>query len=234
MKTNIILSSASRELFGVKIRQQTKSYFLCLSDLQHAYAIARETHGWSDKRLNDIFSSESNMERVYYLLKKSEIIRTDFTAFMEAAKEKGLTKLLKSIGLFTTKGKGDSRVTYCDPHIWVLVAMEMNPMVYAEVVSWLTDRLILNRIDSGDMYKDLSKAASKFLDVDYKVLAKAMNHIVFGRHENEIRNTGTEEQLKELHKLESNLCFLIDTGLIGSFSELRDQLVKLWQAKQLI
>ena len=124
------------------------------------------------------------------------------------------------------------RSTYCNPYIWVLIAMEMNPVLYAEVVTWLTDKLIINRIEAGDMYKDLSKAVAKFPNTDYGNLAKALNHTVFGRHEVGIRNTGTEQQLKELHKIESNLAFSIDAGFIRSFSDLMAHIRKIWIKKQ--
>lgn len=225
-------------MFGVKIRQETKTHFMNLSDLQSAYNTAREINGWSSRTIDDVLASKQNHERIFYLLSENslrdndEFIKPGILGFMERVKKEGISKVLKGFEVYQTRGRGENKSVYCDPYLWVLVAMEMNPMIYAKVVTWLTDSLIMHRIDSGDMYKDLSKSASRFIDVDYKVLAKAMNHIVFGRHENEIRNTGTEQQLRELHKLESNLCFLIDTGLINSFAELRDQLVRIWNDKQ--
>lgn len=56
--------------------------------------------------------------------------------------------------------------------------MEMNPKLYALVIDWLTDSLIINRIEVGNTYNIISRAASKFKDVDYVVIAKALNHIV--------------------------------------------------------
>ena len=46
-----------------------------------------------------------------------------------------------------------NRSTWCNPYLWVLVAMEMNPELYAKVVVWLTDKLIINRIEAGNFYK---------------------------------------------------------------------------------
>ena len=37
MKTDVILSSTDRELFGITIRQNTKEQFLSVTDLQNAY-----------------------------------------------------------------------------------------------------------------------------------------------------------------------------------------------------
>jgi hypothetical protein len=231
MKTNVTLSSQSRDLFGITIRQETKTGFLNLSDLQDAYATARSLHGWSDKRVSDILASVNNAERAYYILEKQGFIKTGFPAFMEMVKKDGLTKVLKSINCYVTRGRRADKSTSCNPYIWVLIAMEMNPMLYGEVVTWLTDKLILNRIEAGNMYKDLSKAVSKFKDVDYASLSKALNHVVFGRHETGIRNTGTEEQLKELERLENNLAFTIDAGFIKSFTALMEYIREIWTKK---
>ena len=231
MKTNVTLTSQSRELFGITIRQETKTGFLNLTDLQNAYAVARSLHGWSDKRVNDILSSESNAERIYYILHQQQIIKTDFPAFMEMVHKNGLLKVLKSLNCYVTRGRGENRTTSCNGYVWVLIAMEMNPMLYGIVVSWLADKLILNRIGAGDMYKDLSRACAKFRDTDYQNIARALNHVVFGRHESGIRNSGTEDQLNELHRLESNLAFSIDAGFIKSFPELMENIREIWRKK---
>ncbi len=83
MKSNIILESRDRILFGITIRQDTKMEFLSLSDLQEAYTIARLKNGWSDRRINDILSSNVSSERVYYILKERNFIETGISAFLE-------------------------------------------------------------------------------------------------------------------------------------------------------
>lgn len=231
MKTNVTLMSRSRNLFGITIRQETKTSFLSLTDLQTAYAELRKTNGLSDRRVTDILGSSANAERVYFILKKRDSIKTDFPAFMESVESKGLTTVLKENNYYITKGRGENKSTLCDPYIWALIAMEMNPMLYAEVITWLTDKLILNRIDAGDMYRDLSAAVSRFNNVDYSRLAQALNHIVFGKHETGIRNKGTESELSELHLLESNLAFSINSEFLTSFEEVMSHLRKVWSKK---
>jgi len=231
MKTNITLLSQSRELFGVKIRQETQNSFLNVSDLQNAYNIARVKFGWSEKRIDHILPQTENRERVYFILKETESINVDFHTFMEACETKGFYKYLKELRVYKTSGRGANKSTSCNPYIWGLIAMELNPQIYAKIVVWFTDRLILNRIEAGEMYKDLTKSVSKFPNSDFGNLAKALNHIVFGRHANSIRNTATEEQLKELHRMESNLAFSIDAGFIKSFPELMEHIRGLWRKK---
>lgn len=213
------------------IRQETKTGHLNLSDLQVAYSIARSKHGWSDKRVSDILSSSANAERIYYILAKQEIIKTTFPAFMEMVEDQGLIKVLKSHDCYVTKGRGENKTTFCNAYVWVLIAMEMNPMLYGNVITWLTDGLILNRIEAGNMFKGLTSAVHKFRDVDYVALAKSLNYVVFKRHETAIRNTGTEAQLKELERLESNLAYSIDTGFIKSFPSLMEHIREIWRKK---
>lgn len=219
MKSNVILNSPSRELFGVNIRQETQTGFLNLSDLQEAYTRARVLNGWSDKEVQQIIQQKENFERVYYILHETKIINLDFNRFMENAENIGILKYLKQMQVYKTTGRGVNKTTWCEPYIWTLIAMELNPALYAKVVIFLTDKLIINRIEAGNFYKGLSKAISKFSNVDYVKIAKALNYKVFGRHETGIRNTATKEQLEKLYQLESNLAFSIDMGFLNSFDE---------------
>lgn len=223
MKSNVIMHSPDRELFGIKIRQETKTGFLNLSDLQEAYTVARVLNSWKDKRIDDILSSKANTERIYYILKERNLINTEFSAFIENCENIGLVKYLKTIGFYKTTGARSTKTTWCDPYIWVLIAMELSPMLYARVVIWLGDKLILNRIEAGNFYKSLSKALGKFKasgqEIDYVKLAKALNHKIFGRHETGIRNLATKEQLQKLYELESNLAFAIDMGFLKKFED---------------
>lgn len=232
MKTNVTLLSQSRALFGITIRQETKTGHLNLSDLDRAYQVARRQFGWSEKgKVQDIIAQKENSERVFYVLKEIGLINSDFSEFMRAVENEGLLKVLKAMGCYKTSGRGSNKTTWCNPYLWVLIAMELNPMLYGKTVVWLTDRLVFNRIEAGNMFKGLTKAIAKFPDVDYANLARALNHIVFGRHESGIRNTGTEEQLRELERLESNLAFSIDSGFIKSFPQLMEHLRGVWYKK---
>lgn len=224
MKTNITLSSQSRQLFGIRIRQETKTGFLNVSDLQEAYNLARIKNAWSEKRVDHILPQIENRERVYYILQETGFINVDFRTFMQMIENQGFYKLLKIIGAYKTTGRGSNKTTFCNPYVWGLIAMELNPQIYAKIVIWFSDHLILNRIEAGDLYKSLSKSVSKFPDADYRALAKSLNHVVFGRHESGIRNFASEDQLVELNRLESNLSFAVDAGLIKSFAELMNHI----------
>jgi len=232
MKTNVILSSQSRLLFDVTIRQQTKTGFLNLSDLELAYASDRIINSRKERgRVQDIIAQKENAERIFFVLKETGIINSDISEFIEMCQEDGMVKTLKKLGVYKVSGARDNKTIWCNPYIWVLVAMELSPTLYAKTVVWLTDRLVFNRIESGEMYKGLTKSVSVFFDVDYPALARALNHVVFGKHETAIRNTGSEEQLHELQRLENNLSFSIDAGFIKSFPALMEQIRDIWRKK---
>ena len=232
MKTNVIVESSSRNLFGQIIRQQTKDGMLNLSDLQEAYTIARVNNGWSDKRVSEILSYTENKERVFYLLEKQGLIKTSLNAFIKDIENQGFARYLKNIGVYKTTGARNTKTTWVNPYIWVLVAMELNPMLYAEVIGWLTDSLIINRIEAGNFYKELSRSVSKFDNVDYVKMAKGLNYCIFGKHETGLRNLATKEELKELERLESRLAFAIDMGYIKSFEELIIELQKVYKLNE--
>lgn len=215
MKTNVTMNSVeSRELYGVTIRQETKDCFLSLTDLQEAYTHARVLNGWSEKNISMMFKAESNIERVYYLLNEQKLIKLSFLSFMDEVKEKGLVKILKELGVYRTTGRGENKQTLCNPYIWVLVAMELNPQLYAKVVMWLTDKLIINRIEACDLNKNLRSAYGRFVNPDYGELNKALNIKVFGHHETGMRNLASEKDLRSLCYLQDSLCFCIKQGYL--------------------
>ena len=132
MKTNQIMVSENRELFGITIRQETKTNMLNLSDLKEAYTHGRVLRGWSDRNITEILSSKYNSERIYHLLNEQTDVKLDFSTFTKSM-SKNPARTLKSLGMYKTTGKADNRSTWCNPYLWVLVAMEMNPELYAKV-----------------------------------------------------------------------------------------------------
>lgn len=231
MKTNIVLSSSDRELFGTTIRQETKTGFLNLSDLRESYTQARVKNGWADKNITEILERES--PTIFYLLERQGIITVDITTFMEKVKNEGFAKYMKSIGAYKTTGARDTKTVWVNPYIFVMIAMELNPLFKANVIGWLTDQLIINRIEAGNFCKALNVSIGKFSPDgnQYMTLAKALNFIVFGKHDVGIRNTGTKEQLKELANIEEKMAFAIDMGYISSFDMLLKELRRMYAVK---
>lgn len=235
MKTNIVLKSdIDRNLFGVVIRQETKTGFLNLSDLGEAYTRARVLNGWANRGdLQQIIALKDNAERIYYLLLERNLINIEISIFMEMVDQKGMVRTLKDLNVYKTTGRGENKTVYCDPYIWTLIAMELNPQLYAKVVTWLTDKLILNRIEAGNMYKGLTKAVSRFQNPDYAGIAKGLNYIIFGKHETGIRNFASAQQLKDLEDLEKFFTGLIDLEFVKTQDELKAEIRKYYERKQL-
>ena len=145
----------------------------------------------------------------------------------------GVVSALKKVGAWKTTGARHTKTTWCDPYLFTLLAMELNPKLYAEVVGWLADQLIINRIEAGNFYKGLTKSIAKFKNVDYVKLAKALNYIVFDRHETGIRNNANQKELKELEQLERNLAYAIDFDFLKTFDEVIEHLRNIWNQKRL-
>lgn len=224
MKTSVTLSSTDRELFGITIRQETKNQMLSISDLQKSYEKARFMHGWSDRRVNDIIGSIDFKERVYYILKERGLVKAEISVFMEMLEKEGVTKSLKGLGVWKTTGRGSNRQVVADPYVWVLIAMEMNPMLYAKVVIWLTDSLVFDRIEAGTEFKPMNAAIKSVIDKpNYPAYAKAINISVFGEHIRGIRNLASSKELKAIAYKEKFIADCINNGMITE----EDQLLKI-------
>lgn len=222
MKTNVVMQSADRNLFGTIIKQNTKDgQSLSVSDLQKSYEVARFQYGWSDRRINDIMKHKDFQERCYHLLNERGLIKATILVFMEMIEKEGIVNMLKGLGVWKTSGRGENKSTYCDPYIWVLLAMELNPLIYAKVVIWLTDSLIFNRILAGTEYTPMTSAIKKAItEPDYREYNIAINKKVFGKHVNGIRNTATQNELFAISDIEKFIAQSINMGIVKNERQL--------------
>lgn len=118
------------------------------------------------------------------------------------------------------KKKGIKTQYWMHPILFIKFAMWINPRFEYFVIKFVYDQLIEYRHNAGDNYKGLTAAAQKLQGVDYSRLAKALNYVIFGKHENGIRQLANQSQLKELTELQQKLAFAIDMGYINSFDGL--------------
>jgi len=219
-----------RPLMGGIVRQHVGSQMLCLSDLANIYEAERVSNGWTEKRLDLFFKNDAEKEYIMELLKLQGVLIDDgIPSFTEHANNKGVISALKSIGQYSTKGRGENRNTFCNPYIFVAVAQWLNPKFRAYVTMWVTDQLILNRIEAGNNFNTLCDAisiniipklssdnAKRFI---YSNFTKLINKKVFGRHEDNLRQIASKDQLNELNRLETKLSTLIEVGYISSYSD---------------
>jgi hypothetical protein len=228
MKTNVILKSESRNLLGVVIRQKTENGFLCLTDLQQAFELARIENGWNERKINHIISTQTFKERTYYILKELKIINVEFTAFIDLLDNQGIVDSFKKLGIWEMKGKGSERLVWVDPYIFVGIALEMNPKLYAATVLWLTDSLIFDRKEAGGNYLPMNVAINTKLGLsEYWKYAELINVKIFGKHEKGIRNLASKEDLKKLAYIEDFLTKLINMEYIKTEKDLIEAIQKL-------
>ena len=221
MKTNVTMKSQDREVFGIKVRQETKNGFMSVTDLQQAYEKARWIHGWSERHINTILQVESTRLKVYHLLHERGLIKVGIPTFTELADSQGIVNYLKKLGVWKTTGRGDNRNVVCDPYIWTLLAMELNPMLYAKVVIWLTDSLIFDRMEAGDKFKPMNSAISRLLEKpDYPKYATEINLRVFGEHFGGIRNLACAKELRLISEIENTVTKAIEHGWVKSEEEI--------------
>lgn len=221
MKNNITLSSSDRELFGITIKQNTKDQFLSISDLQQAYEVGRFEHGWREQRTTDIMQTQAFKERAFYILENQGVITVDFPTFIEMIEKDGITRVLKNLGVYKTTGARQTKQTFANPYIWILLAMELNPMIYAKVVIWLTDTLIFDRIEAGSEYLPMNTAISGIVkDPQYYIYAMEINKKVFGVHKNGIRNLASAKELRKIADIEKFVIQAINVGLVKGHEDI--------------
>ena len=225
------MQSSDRILFDQIIRQETKTGMLNMSDLQLVANKRNAIKGYSIRQVQELLNRDENLERIYYILKEQGIITLDISKVIENIKGYGLFTYLKKLGQYKTTGARQTKTTWANPYIWMLGALELSPEIYGKAVIWLSDNLILNRIEAGNMYRGLSHSISKFPCVDYVKMAKALNYIVFNKHETGIRNFASQKELKELEEIERHIAFTIDMGFVHSFDQLILFLRKIYSKK---
>lgn len=217
----MVLSSVDRELFGIAIRQNTKDYFLSVSDLQKAYDVARWQYGWSDRKISDIMQTNEFKERVFYILESQEVIKTNLMGFIDMVNREGVAKVLKGLNVYKTTGARQTKQTMANPYIWILLALELNPMIYAKVIVWLTDTLIFDRIDAGTEYLPMNTKIKEIIPIpNYSEYAKAINKKVFGHHQSGMRNLASSKELRSIADIEKQVIVAIDMGWIKNEEDL--------------
>lgn len=168
---------------------------------------------------------------------KNKGMKKEVSKFFELEQTKTFIKTLEEKELYHTQdvayhkskaNKGVNAGTWMHPFLFIKFAMWINPEFELEVIKFVYDQLIEFRHAAGDMYIGLTNALSKFKDVNYSEIAKALNWIIFDKHEKGIRQTATQEQLKELTDLQKTLAFAIDMNYIKTYQSLLSEMRRLY------
>ena len=181
MKTNQVMESIDRELYGVIVRQRTKDDYFALKDV---VAVGNK---W---RL------ENNLEPIkaerYFALESTK----EFIAALKDTKD--------CEPYIRARGRGES---WIHPHIMIDILLWVNPHFKIQVYDWIVDLLMKTRRDSGD--SNIKMRGSMFeyarrkdlFQRDIAVLSKNIrNH--FGVTD---WNKATKEQLKMRDELQTNI-----------------------------
>jgi len=221
MKTNVTLKSSDRDLFGIKIRQQTKTEMLSVTDLQKSYEKARWSYGWSERTYHTVMQSKDFQERLFFILKEQDFINLGIPQFMEMIKKESIAKVLKGLGVWKTTGRGENRMTVCNPYIWVLLALELNPMIYAKVIIWLTDSLVFDRIEAGTEFLPMNSAIKSIIEKpNYPEYSRTINRKVFGTHQRGIRDLSSSKQLRKISDIEKFVTNCINMKIVTNEAQL--------------
>ena len=206
MKTNVVMT---RKMGNFDIFQRTEDGIFNATSLLSQW---NKKRGLSrGKEVNDFF----------FFVKTKEVI-----AEVELRENHNTNKIVLS-------KKGKNGGTWLHPLVFIDFAMWLNPSFKYDVLKFVYDELIKQRHDAGDNYISLSASGQKLKGYDYREVAIALQWIVFGKKGKELRQSATQDQLKELNDLQTKLSFAIDMGYITSYQQLISELRKLYSNKNI-
>jgi len=175
-----------RQLFGMPIKQNSKTEFLCVNDLVKA--------GNKFRMLNNLPLFDYNNWKA--LPSNKEFIQS----------------IEKRYGNAIQATRGANGSTWAHPFIFIDIAMSISPELKIEVYAWLYDQLIKFRNDSGDSYKKMCGALydnapnkQKFPESIKKTAITIQNACKISDWQK-----ANEEQLKLRDKIQDNISLLCD------------------------
>lgn len=213
MKTNQILCSGDRELFGVTVRQQTENSFLSITDLQHAFEKGKWQYGWTGQTIVQLMHTDELAKKCYGVLLELDMIKIDISMFMEMVDKEGLIPVLKGLGVYKTTGRGKNKQVVAHPYIWMSIAIELNYILYGKVIAWLTDSLVFDRIEAGTEFRPMNGAIKTIVATpNYRLYAKTLNETVFGEHHTGMRNKASSKELRKIADIEKFIINAVNMG----------------------
>ena len=209
MKTNVVMI---RKMQDFEVKQRTCDGMFNATEL-----LKQWNKKLGMKKSLDHFFENQGTEEFIQVLEQEENLHTRNSVYVKSR-----------------ASRGDNAGTWMNPILFIKFAMWLNPRFEYFVIRFVYDQLIAYRHDAGDNYRGLASAVNKFRNVDFIMIAKGLNYIVFNRHEAGIRQTATQEQLKELTDIQKKLAFAVDMGYIKSYDELVYELRRLYAIKNRI
>lgn len=217
MKTNQVLT---RKMGEFDVYQRTSDGMFSATTLMNQWNCGNG----QKKNINHFFENSATKEFVDTITKReSDIRNSESPSFKAFIKTKCKTN--------SDGSKIPGEVWMC-PLLFIDFAMWINPSFKYDVLKFVYDQLIKYRNDAGDAYKDMSAQIHgispdgvPFKDI-IKGVSRAINIVVYGRHESMIRNKiGDENKARELFEIERDVAKMIKRGFIKTLVELRQFLL---------
>lgn len=212
MKTNQTLT---RQMGSFSVFQRTSDGFFNATSLL--------------KQWNSISPSERKMDNYFKVQGTEEFVSTIMS------KENLHTP--KLVYVKSRASRGENAGTWMHPLLFIDFAMWINPSFKYDVLKFVYDQLIQYRNEAGDTYRDMCASIASISKKDevaqnIQKIAKAINVVVFGKHQREARNKMAEEaRMKELTSLQQKVAEFINIGYFKSFEDVRQYLLKVWRMK---
>lgn len=206
MKTNVVML---RNMGNFSVSQRTKDGMFNATLLLEQWNKSNN----SKKELKDYFLNKSTKDFIEELKTDDEFLIMGNSPYL--------------------KTRGRYGGTWMHPYLFIDFSMWLNPKFKVAVIKFVYDELIKHRHTAGDNYKMLSESGIKLKGYNFQEVAKALNWIVFGKHNKNLRQIANPDQLKELSQLQTKLSFAIDMGYINSYKKLLEEMRKMWNEKQL-
>ena len=194
------------------VEQSTKDSMFNATDLLNQWNdfVERKDdtqNGYVKKELKKFFENDNTKEFIEALVKE-ENLHGQNSAYVKSKAR-------------ADRGGG----TWLHPILFIKFAMWLNPRFEVKVIRFVYDQMLKYRNDAGDAYKELASAVGKLVDKNFMHAAmckmvKAINYVVFGEHEHELRNKhGEETKQYELLDMERQVARLINDGFIRTYDE---------------
>lgn len=193
MKTNQILV---RPMGEFKVSQRTSDGMFNATELLKQW----NEHSGQNKEIKKFFENSSTKEFIEALISEEDL-KGEKSAY------------LKSRGKY-------SGGTWMHPLLFIDFAMWLNPVFKVKVLKFAYDQLLSYRNEAGNTYRNMCNQIAKITDRPnltsvIQATARAINHIVYGDHERNIRNLQAEESLMaELVSMQKKVTMYIEDGVI--------------------
>ena len=185
METSVIMQ---RELLGCLIRQNSKTEFLCSTDLVIAGNKWRAMNG---------------LRPIDFGQWKNQATTKDF-----------ISELERQYGKVIISGNGRGNPTWVHPFLFLDLALSLNPKFKVEVYKWLYDCLLKYINSSGDSYKIMAGALYENTSqkTKFSESMKKLANIIKNKIGVDDWQKATEEQLQyrdKIHEYISIACGMI-------------------------